>query len=193
MATDLAVICDWIPDANWQNPQDSLSPNGQTLNTFYFIFGSVMSQILYRCVSGYRYAKRFNACGGFVQFLDLMLFFEVYASVHSSQGTSTLQLRWIRRMESVLESAPQAFIQLAYVLRLLSLDENDAVPILNQVSLLLSIISITSSVVRSDEWKIRQDTKANQMCPPNWRFLMRAIFRLFEITTRYSVVCKLFV
>ena len=90
----------------------------ECVNTFWFIVSSLSVMLAYRIVSGYRFAKQFSKCLGFLQFLDIMLFFEIYASVNSEKGKSTLQLRWIRKMESVLESWPQALIQLIYVLRL---------------------------------------------------------------------------
>eukprot|EP01084_Bolivina_argentea_P035758 66250_1 len=182
-ATDLAVVCDWIPDASWNGRNE----NG---NTFYFIIGSIISQIMYRLISGYGYAKKFNIYNGFLQFLDIQLFFEIYYSVNSKMynNKSTIQLRWIRKMESVLESAPQAWIQLVYVF---SLNNSKDISIIVQISLLFSILSITSSVVRSDEWIIREETNANKMCPPNWRFIIRSIFRLCEITTRICIMSLL--
>ena len=187
MATDLAVLCDWMEEFNWREPNKSFNDDDRRHpNTFYFVIASLVAMLIYRMVSGYRYAKRFNICGGLLQFLDIMLFFESYASWRSIKGQSTLQLRWIRKMESVLESAPQAFIQLVYVLTL-----NDNPPVIVQLSLILSILSITSSVVRSDEWKVEETTKANNKCPPNWRFITRAIFRLFEISTRLFVMALL--
>eukprot|EP01083_Nonionella_stella_P097690 274579_1 len=190
MATDLAVLCDWIAYSNWHSPAAPLSPNGDNINTFYFIIGSIFFQLLYRAVSGYRYAVQFSICGGILQFLDVMLFFETYSSINSKKGKSTLQLRWIRKMESVLESAPQAFLQLVYVLQL-NAHTNESIPLVVKISLLFSVFSITSSVVRSDEWKIREETNANVMCPPNWRFVVRSLFRLLEITTRLFIMALL--
>ena len=65
MATDLAVLCDWLPDANWMSPLSSSSPTDSSQpNTFWFIVCSLMSMFLYRAVSAYRFAQRFHGCTG---------------------------------------------------------------------------------------------------------------------------------
>ena len=55
----------------------------------------------------------------------------------------------------------------------------------------MSVLSICSSVVKSDEWKFRSDIGCNQMLPPHPRFIARALFRLCEVLSRLCVVALL--
>ena len=113
------MLFDWLPHCNWENFDNDKSPVDPDLpNTVNYVIASLASMVLYRVVSAFMYASRFGGVMGILQFLDIMLFFEVYASRQGRRVKSTVQLRWIRRMESVFESAPQAVIQLIYALAL---------------------------------------------------------------------------
>ena len=83
------------------------------IDTTNYIVASLAAMLQnYDCmqVSGFMYASRFGRATGILQFLDIMLFFEVYASRVGKRTRTTVQLRWIRRMD------PQAVVQLVYTL-----------------------------------------------------------------------------
>ncbi|ETO19577.1 hypothetical protein RFI_17653 [Reticulomyxa filosa] len=191
MATDVGVLVNWLPGINWNDPFSTDKDN-----TFYYVVGSVMAMLIYRVVSGIMYGRKYSPLGGLLQFLDIMLFVEVYASLQGARTKSTLQLRWIRRMEAVLESAPQSFLQLIYLLRtkvyIQSINQtykqtNKKISL--QVSLFMSLLSIANSVVKSDDWNFKQ--VANSKCPPHPVFLLRGTFRLAEIVSRLLIVALL--
>ena len=84
-------------------------------------------------------------------------------------------------MEATFESAPQALLQMVFVLK----DTQSQVTTLIYLSVLLSVYSVTSSVIRDDDWKFGgRHSVWNRKCPPHKNFVVRAFFRLFEITAR---------
>ncbi|ETO19389.1 hypothetical protein RFI_17840 [Reticulomyxa filosa] len=136
------------------------------------------------------YGLKYNVLGGILQFLDVMLFVEVYASLQGVRTKSTLQLRWIRRMEAVLESAPQSFLQLIFLLRTKVIHSFLYFYVFMYFMIcMLFLLSIANSVVKSDDWNFKID--ANKKCPPHPSFLVRGTFRLAEVVSRLLIVALL--
>ena len=115
---------------------------------------------------------------GLAQFLDVLLYREVYESVMDASLKPSMHLRWIRRMEACIESAAQAVIQIVYTFRLTSenqmITSNDnntspfdgsQVSTLIYASILLSLYSIGSSVIKDDEWRFK--AVWNKKLPPS--------------------------
>jgi ankyrin repeat protein len=186
MATDIGVVCAWLPYMNLKDPTAKWKDEeSEQLNTLWYVVVSVMAMFFYRLVSGVMYARKYSSIGGIFQFFDLMLFVEVYVSLLGKRTSSTLQLRWIRRMEAIVEAAPQSFLQLIYLLQTGSTGN-----ILIRISLAMAVLSIGNSLVKADEWNFDPATGANQKIPPHPAFLSRLLFRVTEVFGR--LICMAF-
>eukprot|EP01084_Bolivina_argentea_P079732 144556_1 len=137
IATDFGVIVHWI-----ENDQD----------TFLIVF-SVISVMLYRIISAIQLGRQFGWQWAILQFLDLTVYVEAYRSLKNKYCTYTRELKWIRRMEAIFESSPQALLQLGFLLKSpeIAKGELSSFDVLVIVSFISSLASIAFSVARDDE------------------------------------------
>lgn len=93
-ATDFAVIANWIElkEASW------------------LIILAISIILFYRFISAVVLGKQFGWLTGLSQMLDFSIYVEVHRSLQNKHCTLTNELKWIRRMEAIFESAPQAIL-----------------------------------------------------------------------------------
>ena len=61
-------------------------------------------------------------------------------------------------------------------------------------SILLAVYSISSSIIKDDDWKFgSRESPYRQKCPPHAKFLLRATFRVSEILGRLSICALLWI
>ena len=61
-------------------------------------------------------------------------------------------------------------------------------------SILLSVYSISSSIIKDDEWKFGgRDSPYRRKCPPHAKFLLRYTFRLSEVLARLATMALLWI
>ena len=131
-AFDLCVIAKWIE---------------QDVN-IWLITASILFIVIYRTISSIAIGKQFGWVSGVLQWLDVQVFFEIYRSSLNPRSKYTRELNWIRRMEAIFESSPQAILQLGY---LLIISVTQRLDILVLISIVLSLCSIGFSVSKADE------------------------------------------
>ena len=90
---------------------------------------------------------------------------------------STLSFKYVRAMEAVMESVPEAVLQLIYVMRTSQIE-----PIF-VLSIVQSIISMTNSNINQDFTRMQEEKwKENkQRLPTSPKFMKHAVCRLSEI------------
>ena len=92
-------------------------------------------------------------------------------------------------MEALLESGPQALLQIVFVMKEEKLEgELESSDYLIFASLFFSLCTLATRLINDDRYVFEES--ANSMCPPSFGFFMRAFFRLFEVTAR--VICIAF-
>ena len=95
-ATDGGVIYDWLKVAEvhgfWTEDVTSL----------YYAVMAIVSILLYRFVSGIAVWRTLGWKSGIAQFLDVMVYREVYEAYVDEKLRPTVQFRWIRRMEGLI-------------------------------------------------------------------------------------------
>merc|ERR1712129_504094 len=101
IASDFGVLAFWI-----ENDED-----------LWLIVWSAAAMLSYRVLSALVLARQFGYQWGFLQFLDLTVYIEAYRSLKNPWCVYTRELKWIRRMEGIFESTPQAILQLGFLLK----------------------------------------------------------------------------
>ena len=95
---------------------------------------------------------------------------------------STMRFKYIRSLEALFESTPQAVLQLVYLMRTSKFTGNG----IFIISILQSIISMTNSMLNADNAYMQRDVfKADKRrLPPSLGFIKHSLLRLCEITHR---------
>eukprot|EP01083_Nonionella_stella_P185927 679426_1 len=138
-----------------------------------------------------------------LQLFDLLIFEEIYESHHKIVSQfknkhlrdkehpieSTLSFKYVRNMEAVFESIPEAVLQLVYVMRvgMSKIDENQIIFI---ISIVQSIVSMTNSILNNDYTMMKEEKwdKYKKRFPPSVEFLKHALCRISEIIYRIGLL-----
>lgn len=95
-ATDFGVVYDWLIVAEltgfWTEDVTSL----------YYATLAIVSMVLYRVISGISSWRTLGWKSGLAQFLDLLVYREVYAAYIDEKLRPTITFRWIRRVEGMI-------------------------------------------------------------------------------------------
>ena len=127
-----------------------------------------------------------NELGVFLhEILDVCDFTDGHLPINDTEAIrSTTRFKYLRSLEALFESTPQAVIQLVYVMR------KGSPEIVFVVSVFQSILSMTNSMINADniymagiEW-----TKHKQRLPPTKSFLKHGLIRCAEITSRIGLL-----
>ena len=102
-----------------------------------------------------------------------------------------MRFKYIRSLEALFESTPQAVLQLVFIMRIEKYgDDNIDVqfPVLI-ISIVQSIISMTNSMLNADNMYMarKKFAKYKKRFPPSRHFLKHALLRLCEITYRIGL------
>ena len=121
------VLVIWTQHASWDKINSSCSPKHDndgmdncTPNTVNYVLASIISIFLYRSITGLISGRRFGYLAGILQFLDVFIFYQIYCqwiNYRKNLRRNLYQCRWLRQMEFIFQSGPQAVIQLMYLLR----------------------------------------------------------------------------
>ena len=97
---------------------------------------------------------------------------------------STMRFKYIRSLEALFESTPQAVVQLVYLMR-----TGDSSDIVIMISALQSILSMTNSMLSSDNAYMARPKfkKYRKRLPPSSQFLKHGLVRLSEISYRVGL------
>eukprot|EP01083_Nonionella_stella_P083970 232282_1 len=149
------------------------------------------------------FIKERNLMRSFLQLLDLLIFQEIYESHHKIVSQfknkqlkdqkhpieSTLSFKYVRNMEAIFESIPEAVLQLVYVMRV-GMSQVGSKEIIFIVSIVQSIVSMTNSILNNDFTMMKEDKwdKYKQRFPPSIEFFKHAICRISEIIYRIGLL-----
>ena len=202
--TDVAVIIEFM------NLYLLEKSNGEdycpVINPGYLLSCSIMSFLCYRIVSGVFIwhitgkPKRF-----FLQLLDLELFRALGVNYVANSKTPCNPQRWIQSLEAVLESTPQAFIQLFYIAKTSVYGETANIVVF--LSLIYSIWSIANKSTSEDKIafkRVYQNIKKSKKNMYdggyiggkekyawydriNWGYIARILYRIVDVIYRVSV------
>ena len=101
---------------------------------------------------------------------------------------STMRFKYIRSLEALFESTPQAVLQLVYLMRTGEIDNTNQ-QIIIIISLFQSILSMTNSILASDNAYMARDKFKDdkKRLPPSIPFLKHFVVRLSEISYRVGL------
>eukprot|EP01083_Nonionella_stella_P270703 916819_1 len=203
--TDVLVIVQWMKTPN--KPGDHINPQAMA-------YSAIGVMIFCRVLSAFAiYIKERRVMRSVLQLFDLLIFQEIYESHHKivSQCTrksiksrkniiesrkydpidSTLSFKYVRSMEAIFESVPQAVIQLVYMMRVSQVGTDQ---IIFYMSIVQSIVSMANSILKNDYTRVMQDdkwTNYKQGCPPTFAFLKHALCRVSEVIYRIGLLALL--
>ena len=198
--TDVLVIADW-----W-NADDTKDINSRLMAQV-----SIGILILYKFISSLAILFIMESyTRAFLQFCDLLLFEEILRShkqivkdiKSGKQGNntghiytinsknnkistsieSTMRFKYIRSLEALFESTPQAVLQLVYTMRIGKFGN-----IIVIISIIQSIISMTNSMINNDSTYMKSDKFAlyrKRFPKPSVEYILHALLRGSEISYR---------
>ena len=94
-ATDFGVIIDWLRVAQIQGFWTT------DVTSLYYAALAILSMIMYRIISGIAVWKTLGWKSGIAQFMDILVYREVYEAYVDEKIRPTIHFRWIRRMEGI--------------------------------------------------------------------------------------------
>ena len=204
--TDALVIIAWLEFDEVQ---------GDNINARTMAICAIGILLFHKIISVSAFwAKERNIMRCLLQFFDLLIFEEIYASHktiitefknksksngnHKSNEAieTTSTFKFVRNLEAIFESIPQSVLQLVFIIRVGWKSESkgdSSFLIISILSILQSIISMTNSVLKNDniymaapKWK-----RHKKRFPPSIPFLKHGLSRLSEVIYRISI-CALF-
>eukprot|EP01083_Nonionella_stella_P090538 252904_1 len=193
--TDVLVIVQWMNTRNITG--DNVDPQIMAYSAIAVI---VMSRVLSAVAI---FIKERDFTRSLLQLFDFLIFQEIYESHHKIVSQfknkqlrdknhpidSTLSFKYVRNMEAIFESIPEAVLQLVYVMRIgtTNFGREDIIFI---ISIVQSIISMTNSILNNDYTMMKEDKWARhkQRFPPTIEFFKHAICRLSEIIYRIGLL-----
>eukprot|EP01083_Nonionella_stella_P126419 382626_1 len=193
--TDVLVIIQWMNEPN--TPDDHIDPRVMAYSAIaVIVFSRVLSAVAI-------FIKERDLIRSFLQLFDLLIFQEIYESHHKIVSQfknkqlkdkqhpieSTLSFKYVRNMEAIFESVPEAVLQLVYVMRV-GTSKIDTDQIIFIVSIVQSIISMTNSILNNDYTMMKEDkwAKYKKRLPPSFEFFKHAICRTSEIIYRIGLL-----
>eukprot|EP01084_Bolivina_argentea_P310382 537086_1 len=196
--TDILIIIEWWNlEQNGENIKDINAKTMAICGIVVLLFHKIISTIAF-------WAKEKSISRCVLQFLDLLIFEEIYVShtkivyhfrKHLEAVDTTTSFKFVRNLEAVFESIPQSILQLVFIMRtghIYGNDQNNAntsLLIISTLSIIQSIISMTNSILNNDniymnvpKWK-----KHKQRLPPTVQFFKQALSRLSEVISRIGL------
>ena len=198
--TDILVIIQW-----WYEEKTNGEIND--LDTQLLAKSSVVVLLFHKLMSTFVifYSER-DIRRAVFQFFDLLLLEEVFLAHFNIFGSSskssnlsnskqsnidsTMTFKFLRSMEAIYESAPQAVLQLVYVMR------RGKASYIFVISIVQSIISMTNAILKDDNSRGMQGSiwkSYKKRLPPTKEFFQHAISRLAQVVTRIGIFSLLWV
>eukprot|EP01083_Nonionella_stella_P318673 1165992_1 len=145
IGTDVGIIVDWGLLANREflgGPKD----NVRGLDMRGLFGGSLLAFFLYRFISAgfvYQFTGKFSrAC---LQWFDLEIYRAIYITHKLGRDEAGNLQRWLQKFEAIFESAPQALLQLVYIVQ-----TGDYHPLIIS-SIILSFFSVAARFTSDDK------------------------------------------
>ena len=198
--TDILVIIQWIQLA--QTPNDC----HKNVDPQIMAWSGIAIMIASKAISAIAiFIKERNIRRAILQLFDLLIFEEIYEthnkitsqikdkqSIEVKEGAveSTLSFKYIRSFEAIFESIPQSILQLVFIMRIESLDDEYSMGVIFFISIIQSIISMTNSILNNDNTQMQDNKwkKYKQRLPPTFEFFKHAICRLSEVLYRIGLL-----
>lgn len=193
-ATDLGVLIQWYVEADYseKNLLKSIIDDRKEITILGLALFSTCAMLVYRLISAltiYKVSNR-DVKETLLQVLDMKILRDL-ANLGTDQDTIDT-LRWVHKMEALLESGPQALLQIVFVMKEEKLEgELESGDYIIFLSLFFSLCTLATRLINDDRYVFVQS--ANSMFPPSIGFIMRAFFRLFEVTARIFSVAFIWV
>eukprot|EP01083_Nonionella_stella_P273319 927084_1 len=190
--TDIAVTIQFYELSQTKSANKWAACNG--LNMQYLFILTVLSLIVYRVVTGYLiFIYTNHSCTRFCsQILDIELFRALFVNYICKKTEPCDPQRWITAMEAVLESTPQALIQMIYLVKTDAFDISNMLII---ISLASSLWSIISKVIADDKVtvvlysrKLNLDYKTYGVCQILYEFIKVTLTFILN-SVAYIVCC----
>ena len=159
--TDIAVAMQFYQLAITKSDNDYASCDG--LNIWYLFVLTILSMVIYRVISSYLLYQFTNKSiiRLLYQLFDIELFRALYINYLTNSSEPCDPQRFITALEASLESAPQAVIQMIYLVRTHTYYSS----IIVLISFLSSLWSIISKLISDDKIIVVEKAKR-----PNFKF-----------------------
>eukprot|EP01083_Nonionella_stella_P273327 927103_1 len=161
------VLTDVLVIAQWMNEDDI---DGDNVDPQVMAYSAIAVIVFSRVLSAVAiFIKERDVIRSFLQLFDLLIFQEIYESHHKIVSQfknnqlqdkkhpieSTLSFKYVRNMEAIFESVPEAVLQLVYIMRVgTSTITYKGIFI---VSIVQSIISMANSILNNDYTRMKED------------------------------------
>ena len=194
-ATDIAVIIQFyqIYKFEKENNYDCKGINGGYLFwlslTAFFLYRIVSCIWVYIITDGKKLDTLF-------QLFDLKLYHALYINFKLHKDKPSNPQRFLQMLDATLESFPQCIIQMFYLIRIGTFENHsfngNFANNLVIVSLVFSIFNITSRTIEEDKiyfhehWRLLEFNW--QPFHINWRYLVRFVWRLLDISSRFGCI-----
>eukprot|EP01084_Bolivina_argentea_P067013 122137_1 len=154
IATDVGIIVDWGAQMIKENRADHPSDDVRDVNMTGLFTTAVVAFFLYRFVSAgfvYEFTGKFGrAC---VQWLDLEIYHAIYITHKLGRDEAGNLQRWLQKFEAIFESAPQALLQIVYIVK--TADYGPAII----SSIILSFFSVAARFTSDDKIFFNEDAE----------------------------------
>eukprot|EP01083_Nonionella_stella_P108948 317209_1 len=154
IATDVGIIVDWGAQMIKENRGDHPSDDVRDVNMTGLFTTAVVAFFLYRFVSAgfvYEFTGKFGrAC---VQWLDLEIYHAIYITHKLGRDEAGNLQRWLQKFEAIFESAPQALLQIVYIVK--TADYGPAII----SSIILSFFSVAARFTSDDKIFFNEDAE----------------------------------
>ena len=206
-ATDIGVIISFYELRNKTEEECG----GANMRTYLIL--SILSLCVYRFISAILIASKVKPIKGIkaaiFRFMSQIFDLELYRAIwvnHSIDNVSPCNpQRYITLLEASFESAPQALIQLSFLIKTQTFDSGQQMTwnrFVIIISTFLSIYHITTKVIRDDKILFQshaQTLNANcrncKNCTDcvSWTYLQRYLFRILDISSRILLLTFLWI
>eukprot|EP01083_Nonionella_stella_P314394 1132398_1 len=216
------VLTDALVIIEWWNLESDPEVDIEHVDARAMAICGIIVLLLYKTVSVIAFwAKEASFLRCLFQFLDLLIFEEIYVShtkivanfknqstkqastqtdtkvttsttKHGEAVDTTTSFKFVRNLEAIFESIPQAILQLVFIIRTSGQyeGENDVLRTISIISIIQSIISMTNSILKNDniQMNLPKWKKHKQRLPPTIPFLKHAVSRLSEVMYRIGLL-----
>eukprot|EP01083_Nonionella_stella_P090534 252894_1 len=217
------VLTDALVIIEWWNLESDPEVDIEHVDARAMAICGIIVLLLYKTVSVIAFwAKEASFLRCLFQFLDLLIFEEIYVShtkiianfknqstkqastqtdtkvttsttKHGEAVDTTTSFKFVRNLEAIFESIPQAILQLVFIIRTSGQYEgenNVFLTYISIISIIQSIISMTNSILKNDniQMNLPKWKKHKQRLPPTIPFLKHAVSRLSEVMYRIGLL-----
>eukprot|EP01084_Bolivina_argentea_P280006 478766_1 len=194
--TDILVILEW-----WDLEQNGNDIKG--INSRIMAICGLTVLLFHRFITSLAFwVKEKNILRCILQLFDFLVFEEIFIchkriitqfrnqsetksedkkDVKNDAVDTTMSFKFVRNLEAIFESIPQAILQIVFIMRTSSFSQYNSITLLiiSIISIIQSIISMTNSILKNDNtfMNIPKFKKHKQRLPPTIPFLKHLLGR----------------